>query len=177
MNEQTPAVELTEEVKEITKLPEKVDPLKEVKSKLTDREKEDFFKCFLSDQPYTDTVPIFGGKAKVEFSTISVGQNNTVLTQQRYDMDAGIVRTNDEYTIRVIQYRLAAALKSIDGVPFCPDVDENTKIEEKNITYLVKRVAEINKWNAFKMSNITNAFNTFEQKIVALTEESFKENF
>lgn len=152
------------------------DPLKDIKAKLTEDEKEAFFKAFLSDQPYEDTVTVFSGKLVLKFHSLSVAQNNDVLTQQRYDKEAGMVNTDDAYVLQVIQYRLAAALVSINGEPFCPDINEKTELPS-NTTYLAKRVEAMQQWQTFKLSNITEAFNRFEIKVIALTQESFKENF
>jgi hypothetical protein len=174
MNDE-PNVEEVKPAEPAVKTP-RVDPLAEIKKKLTDEEKERFFKAFLSDQPFEDEVVVFHGKLKIKFHTLNVAQNNAVLTQQRYDLEAGMVRTDDSYVIQVIQYRLAASLISINDEPFCPSIDESTPTE-KNTTYLMERVEEMKKWQMFKLSNITDAFNGFEVKVVALTEESFKENF
>ena len=155
----------------------KESPLMEIRKSLTDSEKEAFFKAFLSDQPYEDEITVFHDKLKLRFRTLNLAENDVILTQQRYDLEAGAVRTDDSYVIRVIEYRLAASLVSINGEPFCPDIPVSTIPSANKSTYLVDRVKTMAKWNTFKLSNITDAFNKFEFRVMALTEESFKESF
>jgi len=151
-------------------------PMDAIKSKLTKQECEDFFKMFISDQPYEDTITTFGGRLKLRFRSLSVAENALILQQQRFDGDNGIMRTDDAYVLRVIQYRIASSLVSINDVPFYPSKSKTENKDEKN-TYLIQCLAEMGNWPIFKLSNITDAYNRFEQKVVALTEESFKENF
>ena len=152
------------------------DPLRHIKSKLTDSERENFFKAFLSDQPYEETITTCGGRLKLRFRSLSVAENELILQQQRHDGDNEIVRTDEAYVLRVIQYRLASSLISINDVPFFPAKLKTENSDKKN-TYLTQCLAEIASWPIFKLSNITDAFHRFEQRVVALTEESFKENF
>ena len=155
------------------------DKLKDVKAKLTDMEKENFFKMFVSDQPYVDTEAVFGGQLKYKFATLSVEENNAVLEQQKYDIQKDIARNDDQYLIKVIQYRIAASLKEINDEPFVPNITPEKYPADKvaGTTYLTKRIEVMSKWPTFKLSNITEAFNRFERKVMALTEESFKETF
>ena len=135
-----------------------------------------FNHILLGIEPYEAEVLTFNDKLKIKFRTLSVADNHIVLLQQRYDKDANIVKTDDDYTIRVIQYRLAASLVSINDVPFCPDITAEIP-SAPNTTYLVKRVDTMEPWPIFKLSTITDAFNKFEVRVMALTEESFKESF
>ena len=155
------------------------DKLKEIKEKLTEQDKEAFFKAFISDQPYQDTLVRFKGALKLKFSTLTVEQNNHILEQQRFDIEKGIAKNNDEYMIKVIQYRIAAGLTAINDELFGKGIDMAAfpANKEKGETYLLKRIEAMAKWNTFKLGNITDAFNEFEMKVQALTEESFKENF
>lgn len=156
-----------------------IDPLKEVKAKLTDAEKETFFKAFLADLPYEAEETLFGGKVVVKFKTLSVAENNVVMQQLQFDRDNGTAKNTDAYLIQVIQYRLAASMTVFDKKPFAPEITEETTPTDAKAgqTYLIKRLEIMKSWPTFKISSLTDAFNRFEKKVRALTEESFKENF
>ncbi len=155
------------------------DPLKDIKAKLTDKEKESFFKAFLSDQPYTAEETLFNGKIHVKFESLSIKANNTIMTQIQFDRDHGEAKNTDAYVMRVIQYRVAASLIELDHKPFAKDITEETIPTDtaKGTTYLIGRLALMSNWPVFKLGALTDAFNKFERKLRALTEESFKENF
>jgi hypothetical protein len=156
-----------------------VDPLKEVKAKLTDAEKESFFKAFLADAPYEAEESLFNGKLIVKFKTLSVGENNLVMQQLQFDRDNGTAKNSDAYLIQVIQYRIAASMTHFDKQPFAIEINEETSPTDVKAgqTYLIKRLEVMKEWPTFKVSSLTDAFNRFEKKVRALTEESFKENF
>ena len=157
---------------------EQIDPLADVKKKLTEAEKEAFFKCFLADKPYEAEETLFGGKLRVKFASLSVEQNNAIMRQMELDRRHKRAQDTDAYLIRVIQYRLAASLAELDGKPFAPGlIVNNPDNEEKGETYLAERVELMRTWPVFKVSSLTDAFNRFEKKLLALTQESFQENF
>jgi hypothetical protein len=159
--------------------PKPMDDLAAIKARLTDVEKENFFKSFLADKPYTAEETLFHGKLQLKFTTLSIKENNTVMLQMQYDRDLDVAKNTDAYLIRVIQYRIAAALLELDHKPFAPEITEaafpNNNKEGK--TYLVEKLKLMEVWPVHKVSTITDAFNKFEKTVIALTEESFKENF
>lgn len=157
----------------------KLDPLAETKAKLSDVEKENFFKSFLSDKPYVADENLFKGKIPVKFSTLTVRENNVILLQMQFDRESGVAKNNDKYLIQVIQYRIAASLLELDHKPFAKDVTENTFPSDPaaHTTYILKRLELMDSWGVFKISALTEAFNRFEKKVRALTEESFTESF
>jgi len=168
------------EVASITPPTPKVeDALKEVKEKLTEEEKELFFKSFLSDKPFIGVETIFKGKIPLKFAALTIKQNNSVMLQMQYDREVGTAMTTDKYLIQVIQYKVAASLLEFNNTPFAQDITEETYPANaaEHTTYLLKRLKLMESWGVYKISSITEAFNRFENKLRALTEESFKENF
>jgi hypothetical protein len=156
-----------------------LDPLKDVKAKLTQEDRENFFKAFLADKPYVNEETLFEGKLQLKFASLSIRENNAVLNQMQFDRDRDIAQNNDAYLIRVIQYRLAASLIELDKKPFAEGISEEKypTSSKDGTTYISERLKLMENWPVYKISSITDAFNRFEKKLRALTEESFKENF
>ena len=159
--------------------PVEMDPLAKVKKSLTPEEKENFFKAFLADKPYVAEETLFEGKLQLKFSTLSIKQNNTVMLQMQFDKEKERNKWDDAYILQVIQYRLAASLLELDHKPFAKGIDENQfpTDEKEGTTFLLKRLELFKEWPCFKISAITDAFNRFERKTRALTEECFKASF
>ena len=159
--------------------PKPIDQLAAVKSKLTDKEKENFFKSFLADKPYVAEETIFNGKIALKFASLSIKQNNTIMLQMKFDRETNLDRDMNSYIIIVVQYRIAASLLEVDHKPFCADITEDScpAVPEEYKTYLTSRLAVMQEWPVYKVSSITEAFNRFEKKLRALTEESFTESF
>lgn len=147
--------------------------------KLTLEDKEKFFKAFLADEPYVEESSIFKNKTPVVFKTINLADNDIVFTQIGFDQKAGVARSDDSYLVKIVQYRLAGCLVSINGEDFCPDITPETHPidKEAGTTYLTERLKVMQKWQTFKLGSITDAFNKFEAKVRKLTEESFNGNF
>ncbi len=148
------------------------------KIKITDEDKDKFFKAFLSDIPYEDEMYLFNNKLKVSFRSLTLAENEQVFLQMKFDRENGISSNEDSYIIKIVQYRLGASLLKIDNEDFCPDITlANTPPSKDAGTYLLHRVKAMEKWNTFKLGAITDAYNRFEAKVRQLTEESFQENF
>lgn len=146
---------------------------------LTEEEKTDFFKCFLADTPYSETVTLFNGKIKVVFRTLTIEENDDLFRQIDMDVKADKSRKDDSYLGTIAQYRLGLSLVSINGTPFCPeitkeDVEEN---KEEALTYVSARAATIKKWSVQKVVAITDAYSSFEKKVIKLTENALTEDF
>ena len=141
---------------------------------LTDIDKENFFKSFISDTQYQEEVSIFGGKLKVKFTTLSVKQNNDIFKQIQIDQDNGIAKNGDAYLIRVYSYRLALTLTEIDGKQFS-DIDESDKYVPN--TYIKDRSDTFLKWPDFKLSAILDAFRKFNSKVTQLTMAVQEQDF
>ena len=154
-----------------------LDPLKDVKAKLTSEEKERFFKAFLADKAFIDEQTLFNGKLKVKFTSLNIKQNNSIMLQMQTDREKGIAQNNDAYLIKVIQYRLAASILELDNKPFAENITEESHPFKDGSTYIAERLKLMETWPLYKISSLTDAFNKFERKLRALTEESFNEDF
>lgn len=147
------------------------------KIKLTMEEKEQFFKCFLSEKPYIETVSLFGGKYSIKLKTLTVEENNDILAQIVRDQDASIAKNNDTYFLRMVLYRLALSLVEDNEKPFEPDITkENVPIKDGS-SYITKRIEPCFKWQVFKLAGIQDAFKAFEYKIINLTKEIEQPDF
>ena len=151
----------------------------EKKINLTDKDKENFFKAFLSDQPYKETISLFDGKLIVQFRTLNLDENDLIFRQIEYDQVKGVAKDSDSYLIRIMQYRLASSLVKLNEEPFCENVtpEEYPADKEKGETYLLERLKVMSKWPTFKLGAISDAFNAFEAKVRQLTKEAFTEPF
>lgn len=161
---------------EAPKLPE---PAK-IAVKLTEEDKEKFFKAFIADEPYVEEMSLFNGKVQVVFRTVNLEENEAVFTQIQLDQKNGVARNDDSYLVKIVEYRLAGCLVSVNDEPFCPEITpvSHPINKEAGTTYLTERVKEMQKkWHTFKLGAITDAFNKFEAKVRKLTEESFDPNF
>ena len=169
------------EAGEVTEVPQVVAPTKPEKRVpvITDDDRENFFKAFISDIPYVETLKLFDGKLKISFRTLNIDENDEVFRQINYDQAKGIAASDDSYYVKIVEYRLAGSITQINGEDFCKDITPETHPHdaEKGTTYILDRVKEIQKWNTFKLGAITEAFNFFEAKVLALTEDSVKGNF
>jgi hypothetical protein len=163
----------------LSSTPTEMDPLAKVKAKLTPEEKENFFKAFVTDKPYIAEETLFDGKLVLKFTTLSIKQNNTIMLQMQFDKEKERNKWDDAYLMQIIQYRLAASLLEMDHKPFAKGIDENQfpTNETEGTTFLLKRLELFKEWPVFKISAITDAFNRFERKARALTEECFKMSF
>ncbi len=140
-------------------------------AKITDEEKEQFFKSFLADKPYEAEDQLFGGKIKVAFRTLTVEEANDVLDQLRLDQKNDDIKNDTSYVMALTNYRLALSLRSFDGAEFEPEITkEKFKSEQDHITYVRARAANIQKWSVFKLSALAHAFQSFEMKIEELTK-------
>jgi hypothetical protein len=101
------------------------------------------------------------------------------MLQMQLDKENGTAKDNDAYLIKVIQYRIAASLIELDKKPFNAGINETSNPTDlkTGTTYLIEKLKIMDNWPTFKISGITAAFQSFEKKVRALTEESFKENF
>ena len=141
--------------------------------KLTDSDKETFFKCFLSEKPFEEEYNLFGGKFKVKFKTLSVAENEDVLEQIKHDNTANLAEVDNGYFVNILLYRLALSIVHINGAEFEPEVtkksfDPNTTTLG---TYVGLKADGFREWPIFKLAGVQAAFRQFEQKVVALTNE------
>jgi hypothetical protein len=147
--------------------------------KITDSDKERFFKSFLSDEPFEDDYDLFNGKVPIVFRTLSLDENDIVFKQISFDQAKGIAKSDDSYILKIVEYRLAGCLVSVNEQPFCEDItpESHPPDAEAGTTYLTERLKVMQKWQTQKLGAMTKRFNEFEAKVQKLTDESFSENF
>ena len=144
-----------------------------VKVNITDKDKENFYKAFLSDSTFQDEFWLFDKKVKVTFKSISVDENNDVFKQIRLDEKNGLANNSEGYLLTIMIYRLGLSLESIEGFEFeFPEIKE----EEGN-TYVAQRSEIFKKWGNFKLSAFLKVFMEFESKLFQLEQAVLDPNF
>lgn len=147
------------------------------KTNITPENKENFFKAFMADKPYSEDVPMFGGKASVKFRTLTVEENHDVLRQIEMDEESGLAKNNDGYFIIIQMYRLGLSIEEIDGKPYLRNITKDKVQDKKGSSYVQERAADMQTWPTFKLSGFIDAYNTFEQKVLELTKAMQDPNF
>ena len=145
--------------------------------KITEEDKEKFFKSVLSDQPYTEEFNLFDGQYKIKLKSLSVQENTDVVSQIVADKAQGVAAENDAYFITISTYRLAQSLVSINGAQYS-DIDKATfKTEDPGETYVLARSKTMTSWSTAKLSLFLDAFSVFESRLIKLTNEVQTLNF
>lgn len=137
---------------------------------LTDEEKENFFKSFLSDTPYHGTENLFDGKFIVEFKALTVKESDDVFVQLKKDQLSNYITNDASYALAMTNYRLALSISKINDEEFQPEIKAGTyKPKDQDDSYVKARAEKLRSWSVFKLSALAEAFKTFEDKIIALT--------
>jgi hypothetical protein len=144
---------------------------------ISDEDKERFFKSVLSDKPYEETIELFGGQHKVRFKSMTVQENAEVVNQITADRQRGVADDTDAYFITIASYRLALSLVSVDGQPFSSITKENFSASTEHDTFVLARMRVILNWATPKLSAYLAAFQSFEAKVIKLTNEAQSPNF
>lgn len=144
---------------------------------ISEEDKVNFFKSFISDKPYEEEFGFFNNTFKVSFRSLLVEETTDIIKQVNLDRDNNIGQNDDGYVIQIQAYRLGAALKNINGLPYLPEVTKaNTPIEAGE-TYIIKRARPLLAWNEFKLSTVLDRFKQFERKLIELMSKIDDENF
>jgi hypothetical protein len=153
--------QITEE-KEVTPAPLPV---------VTEEEKIEFFKAFISDKPFTNTSLLFNKALSVVFKSLTTRENMVIYDQVRKEQLDGELTNDANYVTTLSIYRLASALQSLNDVPFDVPTGESLIDDIKAKAKIIKD------WPVFKTAAIMEAFKVFEDKVVHLTREVQTENF
>jgi hypothetical protein len=152
-----------------------------VKAEITEKDKEQFFKSFISDSVFSDESLLFDGKIKVVFNSITVDQNNDVLKQINLDEISGVANNTESYLLTIMIYRLALSLDSIDGFPFdTKDIDKATFQIDKDkpyCTYVKAKADKFKNWRTYKLAAFIKSFMLFENKLFQLERAVIDPNF
>lgn len=155
-----------------------VDSIKDKdKTSLTEADKEQFFKCFLSNTPFEEEVKIFNNKVVIKFRSLNVAENSDVQEQLRLDIEAASTMNRDVYDSRTTIYRMSLALQSVDSVPVVKIAKDAFKSEDKNVTYIKELSKVFDTWPTFKLASFIKAFLTFEYKLIELERAVTDINF
>ena len=138
---------------------------------VTEEDKERFFKSFLSDTPFEDTLSRLDGRLKITLRTLTVDENYDVFRQIDLDRETKRAKNEDSYLMVVVQYRLALSLVAVNGAAFCPGVTKLDSETKDGRSYVQQRIAGIQGWPVHKLAAFVDTFNSFEAKVQKLTME------
>lgn len=176
MSEETTIPETTETTAFTTTPPEVMDPVYP-KKPLSQEDKLSFFKAYISDAPYTETITLFGGKYSYTFRTLQYAERVDMITQVTLDQESGKSKQNDEYFIRVQAYATALSLTAVNGTPFAPEITKDKYKTEEKKTYIAARAEILLNWADFKIADILDKHAAFDKKVILLMEAVNGENF
>jgi hypothetical protein len=114
----------------------------------TDRDKEDFLATLLGGTRFRKRYELFGGRVVVTFRSVLAEENKMIYRQLVLDQQNGLVNTEAEWFVQLMDYRLACALETIADkngkvISAVPELDMIGGTKEK--TNLVDQLAIINK--------------------------------
>jgi hypothetical protein len=147
------------------------------KVKITEEDKERFFKSILADKCYEETVSLFDNQLNLTFKALTVQENSDVVAQVERDKKNGVANETDAYYITISCYRLGLSLVSIDAQQYSSVTRENFNSSSEKDTYILARSKSLLGWSTSKLSVYLDAFQIFEQKLVKLTSEAQTPNF
>lgn len=114
----------------------------------TDRDKEDFLATLLGGARFRKKYELFGGRVIVTFRSVLAEENKLIYRQLVHDQQNGVVNTEAEWFVQLMDYRLACALDTITDkngkvVADVPELDIAAGTKER--TSLVDQLDLINK--------------------------------
>ena len=114
----------------------------------TERDKEDFLATLLGGTRFRKKYEIFGGRVVVTFRSVLAEENKLIYRQLVYDQKNGVVTSEAEWFVQLMDYRLACALESIADkngkiVASIPELDQEKTT--KDSTPLVDQLNMVNK--------------------------------
>lgn len=156
---------------------EELDLNKAPEVEVTDEEKEEFFKCFLKDIPYSSIVPIFNGKTTIELSAMTVQENIDISLALKNEQVVGLGLPTSSWLTELMCYKLAACLKKIDDKPF--EAEYTPTENDPSYRYIEEKAKKLRTMSLFKLSALTEAMKQFELKVLTLTNNitDAKSNF
>jgi hypothetical protein len=144
---------------------------------ISEEDKERFFKSVLSDKPYEEVFGLFDNQIKVKFRAMTVSENNDVVNQIVADRKTGLAAENDAYLITITTYRLGLSLISVDDKPYSSVIKDGFTVFAENDSYVLARARPMQSWATAKLAVFLDAFQSFESKLVKLTQEVQNPNF
>ena len=144
---------------------------------ISEEDKERFFKSVLADKSYEEVFGLFDNQIKVKFRAMTVSENNDVVNQIVADRKNGVAAENDAYLITLTTYRLGLSLVSVDDKPYSSVTKDSFTMFAENDSYVLARARPMQSWATAKLAVFLDAFQTFEAKLVKLTQEVQNPNF
>lgn len=153
---------------------------KPIPVEVTEKQKENFFKAFLSDTPYQEEFSLLNGSYRVVLRAMTNRENSELLKQIAYDRDQNrIDGVNDYYFTRVGQYRLALTIVSINEVPFLTEINSQTNPWDKKngVSYISARADTFADWSMPKLAAVQGLLAEFDQRVITLVDAVSKSDF
>lgn len=138
---------------------------------VTEVEKENFYKSVLSDKPFGLDFSIFDNQFKLTLRALYTAENQDILYWLDKERDSGLLTTSDIYYMRMMNFRLAVSLQTLNDTPFAPELTRETEpiVKDGKSNYLLSRVNILEKWPAFKLVAFQSVYKDFELKVMKLT--------
>ena len=113
----------------------------------TARDKEDFLATLLGGTRYRKKYELFGGKVVVTFRSVLAEENKLIYRQLMYDQKNDVIRTEAEWFVQLMDYRMACSLESIADktgklIAAVPELD--LRANKKDETALVEQLNAVN---------------------------------
>jgi hypothetical protein len=138
---------------------------------ISESDKERFFKCLLSDEPYEETISLLNDSFKIRFRAMTVSENTDIVNQIVADRANGIAADHDGYFITISAYRMALSLVSVDGKQYSSITKDNFTPSTENDSYILGRSKLVLGWPTAKLSVFLDAYQIFEAKLIKLASE------
>lgn len=145
---------------------------------ITEDNKLEFFKCFLSDKPYTETMSLFDGKSDITFRSLNNNEVKAIFAQLKKD-ERNLALVNDPvYAITLSNYRISMSIVGINGKEIETTVTlDNFVPDDDNDSYVKSRSMLLCDWPTFKVGAVADAHNKFDNKVLFLTNHIQTKNF
>lgn len=145
---------------------------------LTEADKINFFKSFLEDLPFVDTLTSLGGALKLTFRSLTSAENMDIYSELKKAQNNGELTSDANYITQLTCSRVALTLVSINDVPFQPDITaQSHPLNTEDKSYVLIKADTVKGWSVHKLTTIVESFKIFENKLMALIKEVQTENF
>jgi hypothetical protein len=143
--------------------------------KITDKEKTAFFEAIVSDQPYSETVELFGGQMKVLFRD-KTSSEMEAQAEFLIEEDPTIVLDMSRLYTR---FSLASGMSSITirGKVTSYELSEAEKSGKTSLEQIKLRMEKISGFPRSKYMALVEALGVFENKVSELTRLASKADF
>lgn len=146
--------------------------------KLSEQDKINFFKSFLADEPFIDTLSSLGGALRLKFKSLTSVENMDIYSELKKAQNDGELSSDANYITQLTCSRISLTLVSINDEEFAPDITpDKYPLKGDTDSYVVRRTNIVKSWSVHKLTTIGESFKVFENKLMALIKEVQTENF